>query len=1682
MLVRRRSLTIILALAVITVSLFITPRAHASAFNYNSTPNTALAVDHAGDYFNGQTIGEYGSSTGFDFVAPVPTTQQSANFYVGVMANTIITSNSDKGGGVRNLHVTMSGIYPDGTRIDGLHMVADQPLEGPNGSASPDALESIVRAALGTAFGFFVPTDILSLNFYNQPTPAPYGRDSYDVFADWTCATTNCLNQLGDQYLFPYASLKDSFHLNVNPNEQGTYFLQFIYQVDFVYCSHTGLYKGATLCDGWNDLTQGYIDNILYCFVKCSSSGASFISQTPNSGSQTAQVLKPSQTTYLDSQLSTSTFNTADPIYVGTYQKTQDALIGFSLPSIPANSVITSANIQVFHSQTNPYPPPFGNLRCNGSGAQCQISVSRISASWDASTATWNNPPTTTGAQTVLRYPQPGQWTIDVTSQVQAGYATGNFYGIELSPADPTEYFQYGIQSGLSQSQFPVLTVNYITYTSPPSSMCTGQTANVAITMSNTQIVYSGNVGYVVSNSNWLPPSINATNPFVLESESPEANSNWGMNSVALNTYVLYGQSYTFSFKVTAPMVPGMYKFQWRMAQVGVGSFGDYSPLLSVNVQPCGDFSISSTSVTVPVGQSGTSTITLNSLSGFAGQVNLSDSPLPAGLTCNALNPSSVALPPSPATATLTCSSTTAGTYSVTVTGTIGSLSHSTTFTFAVDPYLTASSSPSLVASDGTSSSTITIQTSNNQLNLVISLSTSLGTLSSTSCTTGSTGACTVTLASTTAGVATVTASAPSFVGATTSVTFAKVTLAANPTLVPADFVDNSTITAQLSNSAQGVTVSFSTNVGTFTSSSGNLASCTTGSTGSCSVAVQSFQAGAATITASAPGYATGQVIVNFFDYSETLSTTSIAAHVGTSTTVTATFAPLNGFSGTINLALLIFQDPTGIFCSISPQSVTLGSSATATLTCTGQKTGSYTVTVYSSSGKLYHAPIVSYTIQDFAISSSSLAIDGSVSIGCGHNTNSCSASLTTSHSNDIIIVYTTESLDLQPSCTFSVSDQAGLAWTLRASAAGRTDYYYTTTPRDQLAEFWAKSPNPLTLDTITESISGCASTQYGGEYNGFQAFGVSGANYNNPFDPNASLPGTANNYSNTPAVTLSTSNPNDMIISIAQQSSYGTLTPGSGFISLIPGIAASEYQTDSSTVSNLSVNFGDSAIWYWEQIADAISPSASSGVIVGSSPTETVILTGVNGFTGTISLTDNVPSGLTCSAVNPTSLTLPPTPAAATLTCRSTTAGTYSVTVTATSGPLSHTVTISFSFNDFSLNAVPNAVATSAGGSITVAINENSLNGFTGTVNLSVSSTSPNCVISPSTVTLGSSASANLSCPEPVEGVYTATVTGTSGSLSHSTTVSISVYDFTISASPTSATIPVGGSTTVNVVVTTDQQWPGFSIYMPPPSCPTGVACQIGSTPPLNPGQSYTVTLTITAGSSSVAGNYVVTATGQSGFLSHSVNINLSIRDFSLTTSPTSVTFNTGSTGTSTLTLTSLNGFTGSAMITTSSPTGVTTTCSPSSVTMASGGSYTSTCTFSSSTVGTYTVTITATSGPTIHTATITANVVDFTITASTGTLTITRGSSGTSTITVTSVNGFSGTVSLSATISGAGSKGPFASFSTTSVTCSSGNPGTSVLTISTQNGTAKGTYTVTVTATNGSLTHTATITITVV
>jgi len=95
---------------------------------------------------------------------------------------------------------------------------------------------------------------------------------------------------------------------------------------------------------------------------------------------------------------------------------------------------------------------------------------------------------------------------------------------------------------------------------------------------------------------------------------------------------------------------------------------------------------------------------------------------------------------------------------------------------------------------------------------------------------------------------------------------------------------------------------------------------------------------------------------------------------------------------------------------------------------------------------------------------------------------------------------------------------------------------------------------------------------------------------------------------------------------------------------------------------------------------------------------------------------------------------------------------------------------------------------------------------------------------------------------------------------------------------------------------------------------------------------------------------------------------------------------------------------------------------------------------------------------------------------------LTVKQGGSATTTITINSTNGFTGTITLNASLAPGGSKAPTLTLSSTTVTVSPGAPATVLLTVTTKGSTPQGSYTVKVTGSSGGLSTTITIPVQVV
>ena len=97
----------------------------------------------------------------------------------------------------------------------------------------------------------------------------------------------------------------------------------------------------------------------------------------------------------------------------------------------------------------------------------------------------------------------------------------------------------------------------------------------------------------------------------------------------------------------------------------------------------------------------------------------------------------------------------------------------------------------------------------------------------------------------------------------------------------------------------------------------------------------------------------------------------------------------------------------------------------------------------------------------------------------------------------------------------------------------------------------------------------------------------------------------------------------------------------------------------------------------------------------------------------------------------------------------------------------------------DFSLSVSPSSRTIDRGSSGRFAISITALNGFTGTVNLSVAGLPSRASASLNTSSIGASGTAVLTVrvgKHAPRGTYTLTITGSSGSLSHSDTVALTI------------------------------------------------------------------------------------------------------------------------------------------------------------------------------------------------------------------------------------------------------------------------------------------------------------------
>jgi trimeric autotransporter adhesin len=415
----------------------------------------------------------------------------------------------------------------------------------------------------------------------------------------------------------------------------------------------------------------------------------------------------------------------------------------------------------------------------------------------------------------------------------------------------------------------------------------------------------------------------------------------------------------------------------------------------------------------------------------------------------------------------------------------------------------------------------------------------------------------------------------------------------------------------------------------------------------------------------------------------------------------------------------------------------------------------------------------------------------------------------------------------------------------------------------------------------------------------------------------------------------------------------------------------------------------------------------------------------------------------------------------------------------------------ISNPLSDFTLVPSSSNVAVTAGNNNTAAINLTSVNGFTGTVNLTCSAASGVTCSIPASTTLsnGGSTSATLTVTAPSgtpSGNYNVLITAKDASGMYIHTLGITAMvsgasgaqGFTITSSTNLNIVPgatSGNTSTISVTPTN-----GFTgsvaltcAVTGPSGATSPITCSFIPNPVINIPNSAKVnsTLNVASTATTTPGNYVITVTGTSGSITQTttVNVAVAVPTFALSANPASVTFLQAATSgnTSTITATPAFGFTGAVALSCAvAPGGATApscSVSPSPITI-NGSTPTSTLTMSSTSstaAGAYVVTVTGTSGTITQTTTVNVNVTSATspsfALSSSGNITVNRGGSGTSSISVTPSGGFTGAVSLSCAITPTASNAPATcSVSPSSANVTSASPATATVTVGTTAATA--------------------------
>jgi PKD repeat protein len=499
-----------------------------------------------------------------------------------------------------------------------------------------------------------------------------------------------------------------------------------------------------------------------------------------------------------------------------------------------------------------------------------------------------------------------------------------------------------------------------------------------------------------------------------------------------------------------------------------------------------------------------------------------------------------------------------------------------------------------------------------------------------------------------------------------------------------------------------------------------------------------------------------------------------------------------------------------------------------------------------------------------------------------------------------------------------------------------------------------------------------------------------------------------------------------------------------------------------------------------------SVSPSANT-VLPGQSSTFSVTVSPRSGFNGPVTLSvgseSGFPTGITSGGFSPASITGSGT---STLTMNTTTSSApyaLSLTITGTSGTLTHTGSTTLLVNlgpPASLTATPNGagqIALSWPASVLASSYH---------VKRSLTSGGPYTTVACTTSTsyTDSALVSGTTYYYVVSAAYSANPNagGESADSSEANATAQSSPSFSISASPNSVSVQQGNNGSVTISTSALN---GFNnaVGLSVSGLPANVTPTFNPTSIAAPGSGNS-TLSFAVGASAATGTYTLTVTGTGGGVTKTATVSLTITapapSFSISASPNSVSVTQGSNGSVTISTSVLNGFNNAVALSVSGlPANVTPTFNPTSIPAPGTGS--STLSFAvgaSAATGTYTLTVTGTGGGVTKTTTVSLTITGtapvFSLSANPASITASRGGASVSSTIGATVT--QGTPAIALSVSGQ-PKNVNVSFTPVSITGTT----TSKMTVKAVGKAVSGMYTLTITGSASGVSKTTTVTLTI-